>query len=1722
MAQPNPFSQEIAKSLAKYGVPQTPARSAFKPSAVVKAPGTGTPQDPLSWFIDILSRPMRAVENIPNQVFNEMAKAQAADKLHLPYNVAGGIGNVLASPFTGFFSNNPNDQPTGAGLIEKGTDVIGPLVDKSYQDTQDNVNPWVKGIGGFGLDVGLDPLTYIPIAGWAGKGTQLVAKGAKALIEGADALTAGSNLGKVLGSTARVANKAAATKMADEAAAAELKAKQESLKFTPVADAKEAMAVYEATRPVASAIMKDVKAPLEAPVLKGADESRLKFSETISKINSEVPTAAETEALQKQARNWTAKQKRAAKKDAEMASVDAQAARLIDTAVPDIAVNVAPNASAAVAKAASEMTLPIGEQFAAQADALGNVSAKLAEIKAATQVTSKAAATVPKAFDAWLAEQVVKAKADPKYTLELFNPSGGSLGRISAEDILRAKNPKLRSSASQVALESTHAKLLTEATGKTPKAATYTQYVAKMLKTTKGKSEFEKLFGVKATEQLSKMNEDQLANSVAHLGEVLKGQKAAELEVMTQAPRDVAGRFSHNVLKSYGIDIPGTNVRRLKAATTIGTPEGVQVAAAIVKGEDMSTAGFVVGVTEAMYNSVMRWLPDFIKNDFTDLIGYKLNATKTGVALKKDAFGKTIGKRPWELNTMDQYTMFKHALDRIHSEIKQINDELRLIGDRNKVIAGYQRAAEVQDNVLKEMRIATNALDGKGVAFHIGIGADKFRMDFVQMYTVLEKVAKTVVLGGKTGLAREVMKIAVMNGETSVPITNLMKAVTELVLNSKVTDEQLLAILKEDVKGATNILNKESGFYRHYLAKPAKGTEPYSLYFKENPEFKGKYYGVVDPARFGEELVATIRASREELLKVIADNEAMVAARQLSEGKALSMSAFEKLIAYANDPTAMAESVRAASNITDVVSETGATGRATVPAQEAAATTVSNAARADLVEGAKDAVKIEDTARAEQDFTISSKENDAKLREKFKELNYGRFMYDTKYAQQLVDATKAERDGFDAFGNIINPVAYAEGTYGLAAEHYIARVLNPLREFFDIRHGAERVVDRFQQSSIQLLRGLQEYNIGLVDITRKFRGKVGGTETTLIEQGFRDIARNVDNPATAEVRKALEPLVYQVFGHSADGAAIESIFIRGGGTLADMEAYMAKEGIDFPFDLSAARDKAKVNGLSEVENAVQQWRDIFANAEDPVQLLRKMYHAGAQMASDKVTASLFQRMSGVWSLTRKPGYMKLPNGLNPKDNPFLSHLPKDSYIDPAYYHEIKQIEKVAMSNRTFGGPIGKFLRENYMPILANWKFGVTVLRPGHHIRNFLSSEMIQYVAEGLKHYHKAGNAALKVLMTHRAYEGVDWLETAKHLGEAKMPTGGDVLFGSKWGDITTDAVYEAAQKKGLMVEYKQSQDVLDEMGSGNGIVKRTSDKLLFRDTFVEKGAAAVAEYQTHYNRLHHFNQILMKEAHGKKFTNWNDLVEYAAKRVRNHHPDSTMLAPGEAKLRAIIPFYTWFRLIMPRVAEGIAMQPGRFMVFPKASFGLATSMGVDPYSIADPFPQDQLFPSFLTSQMTGPVAEINGNYIGASPGIPYIDLLNQFVGQGPIRGVTGMVTPFARIPAELLGGTQWGTGAKIKDLSDYVDSNLPGINYIANITGTSITGSAVSLLSGQGLDTQYAVAAKNKTPFDQAMTASNWLTGLGLQNMSKPNYINYAEIEKRNRAAQDKNNRSPY
>src|SRR5690606_13565474 len=247
----------------------------------------------------------------------------------------------------------------------------------------------------------------------------------------------------------------------------------------------------------------------------------------------------------------------------------------------------------------------------------------------------------------------------------------------------------------------------------------------------------------------------------------------------------------------------------------------------------------------------------------------------------------------------------------------------------------------------------------------------------------------------------------------------------------------------------------------------------------------------------------------------------------------------------------------------------------------------------------------------------------------------------------------------------------------------------------------------------------------------------------------------------------------------------------------------------------------------------------------------------------------------------------------------------------------------------------------------------------------------------------------------------------------------------------------------------------------------------------------------------------------------------AAEIVRHWHPDGSDLQRVESKYwRVFMPFYSWTRRAIPLLAEAMISNPQRVYQYPRAYYNAAEAMGIDLHSISSPFPVDQMFPEYMTDRITGPLfQDEENNYIGVHPGAIQDDL-SQFAND-PLGEALAMLSPALKIPAEALTGARFG-GAPIRDMSDYIDSNIPFINTIANVSGISPTGTlynAVTLNANNTqdhnsiLDRQANIERGLKEHGD--MTAlTNWLTGLQMQNMSAPNAINRAEFEARDRADQ--------
>jgi hypothetical protein len=664
-------------------------------------------------------------------------------------------------------------------------------------------------------------------------------------------------------------------------------------------------------------------------------------------------------------------------------------------------------------------------------------------------------------------------------------------------------------------------------------------------------------------------------------------------------------------------------------------------------------------------------------------------------------------------------------------------------------------------------------------------------------------------------------------------------------------------------------------------------------------------------------------------------------------------------------------------------------------------------------------------------------------------------------------------------------------------------------------HSLGGTVARIRHNYTHRLKAIEEAN----------KSTFEGTTTPVATKVFQDLQVGVRTPGHEELYDELKLLTSEVHDVTGKGNTLNDPFFQSQQGIETINEYLKMTGVDdaFHINLDEALTAAKANGTSMWDEASKQWASL--DIADPIQYLAQRHAALMKMNLHIAVAHDFERMAFsnnmAWVAkgandTPPAGFVKA-EGL---DGFFFKFLPQDTYFDAMIMQELQLLSDISTQSRAIGGKLGEVLNKYILPVQNDWKYAITLPRPGHHVRNGIGDASLTFQAEGAKHYMRSSKDAFSILALNNKYEDVDLFNALRNKGVTEVPTQGDVFVTAKGVDVTPRWAFTKMQENGLLPSYHVGEDYVDDVVQPS-IVSNLTKKLALRGGKIEETAGKISEARDHWARAQHFMQIMRKHADDPKFKDIDELVEYASKRVKKFHPDSSMLTSFEAKyLRTLIPFYSWFRGALPAIIESTALYPGRFMIFPKASFNLAYSMGINPYSVYDPFPDDQMFPSFLTEDATGPQFNIGGNYFGMNPGIATLDVGNQLGTGEPLRGIAGMTSPLLRVPLELMSGGSWGTGARIKDPSDYVDASIPGVNYLSNISGVSPTGSVASFLQGKGLDPQYQVDAGNKTVADQGTSLLNWFTGLGFQNMSKPNYIDYAEIEKRNAAAKDQ--RSAY
>lgn len=616
----------------------------------------------------------------------------------------------------------------------------------------------------------------------------------------------------------------------------------------------------------------------------------------------------------------------------------------------------------------------------------------------------------------------------------------------------------------------------------------------------------------------------------------------------------------------------------------------------------------------------------------------------------------------------------------------------------------------------------------------------------------------------------------------------------------------------------------------------------------------------------------------------------------------------------------------------------------------------------------------------------------------------------------------------------------------------------------------------------------------------------------------------------AEPVAALQKMIGNMLGESGLAAkfAGNTSIARSGTNVQHLNKHLRIVGIkDFEFNgkVPDPLNPKKTVQVPESE-ILNGWKNYQPkNSED----LRVFTHNLTQAVENAmVEYSVWSNMGALWG-SKTAGRNTIPvSGMHPAIDGL--HFPKD--LAP-------QMGKLAQGiDEMFESVSSSKLMRAYDTALRTWKTGVTIYAPSHHIRNMVGDVFMSWM-DGVSNPAYYTKAAQVLKANHHRYsdmqvgknpladilgENVEpaLLKQITGQAETRLPKGTRVVVNGRAGGkkypITIDQVYQMGYRHGLFPHSAQIEDLPGTETLMESLANRfhPGKAGVFQPAKgkVAHGVRQLSESREHYVRIAHYLHAL----ENTKATDLQDLFYKAAERVRKYHPDGLDLTVTEKKvLRRLFPFYSWTRKAVPLVLEGLVMNPAKILAYPKIMSSAQESQGIES-SVSDPWPDDQLFPDWLASNVIGPTIPWESSFAKAiarsddevgygliNPGNPATDILEDY-GNDPVKGIGNSITPFIKIPAELAFGTQFQSGAPIGDKTEYLDKNIPMLSTASRLTNGAVGSGLV-----EGGDLKGKETSATNLP-----ALINYLTGAGMLDTGR--YIKGGEYDLKERLRKEKQN----
>lgn len=1124
--------------------------------------------------------------------------------------------------------------------------------------------------------------------------------------------------------------------------------------------------------------------------------------------------------------------------------------------------------------------------------------------------------------------------------------------------------------------------------------------------------------------------------------------------------------------------------------------------------------------------------------------------TENGNFTSAEIFGEGYGVRPNMLNSEGQMNFIVAAAINMNKYFDP-KTGVPFLKDLN----GFQKASAKEAMMLATIKTYENAMEVKGIPFVMDLkvardtAAVSRSLKFSQVYETLA-----------TGPAQRAMRIATFKAGTGVSYTKIMDAVmTGIVGSDRMNPAQLREEILTVLRSTETVYKKSAP---NWFATPQATAQV----------GKAKY----NSGKLSEQVADSIIESLPALKNQAEVNTITRRARGVAEGEELSAEASNILLKMLNDPVKIAQSgitvaksgrllgdvANTVGNVSDLG---GALGNLRLSLglgenfKMSAETTVALANKvASRKAPAVGKAQRESYEQAEKVYEDVQKTGVEALEDIFN----GRARITNPNNQKLVDDVAG-----DVMDRSVNPAnAIAAGALGRARTAYV-KAFDFLNRTFNVNRGMGAENNMYVKQLFDGAENIQEklalkLLIPLNQIGQKleYKGFVDtGKTTTVIQEAYNAMREGRKAAGAAgKAQEELTPLFARFFNldGNPENSLMGNLLVRQGTSLERVNEILSRRKVlettsgkiakapDEYYDLGKIAEELGPNAKPEdVMNALsEQWKTW--DVQDPILFLDRYTRAVSQAVGESTYVTGFVSQSAKFNLLStkpKDGFVRLGAGDGPT---LLKHLQEDVWVHPdvaeSFVRSSEFLDEISnLGNSAVERAIDEFTDA--------FKYAATQARLGHHLRNFVGAATMTGMAQGAKYYRPAGIEAFRVRALVETEDVTDIVKVFEHYGEpvrttvSNKPSASVVAHNGAKGAVTRGELAEAISRYGVNPEVRTAE-AFDQLGSGQSIAGKTTQKFLTgtslglaaRGGQMEKMWTSVSRLQDHIGRDQMFIQYVMQALDGQKMTrSWGKTITFdwkkkdvmedvfaaAAERVAKYHPTGRILTAAERRTgRRLFPFYAWNKGALIAMTEAVAMHPGRVNWPFKVNYAVASATGVDPNSMYDPFPSDQRFPSYMVEDLQGPQWVVNGKYYGLQPGFAQFDVFNQFagpgVGLGVYEGLTNSLNPGIKLPIELATQSRLATRNPIADVSDYVDSSIPTVSYIANAT----TYSPSSLFIDGSFEQNAKYESGDKTDLSRIISLVNWFTGSSVREYSRPDAGRLAKIEENIRLSEERGN----